>query len=688
MRREILILAFAALLLAPGLASPPARAQSQSQPTMSVTYGVTLSQRYSIISAITQRISVVISVVTSPHQGWANLTVRFSFSFLGVSKPPGATANETVISQHPLFTQVKFSFPPQLDQFNATVFGQTTDYSVLYRNSATLPYAFIRADVAPYSPTSYNLAIPVQVGTQYVSVTPLASYALPQGVNQSVVSEFVQVGGKEYLTVDFPSLFSSIIVLYQPSLRDYSIFFYAAILVALAIATPFLYRRLRPRIPRAMSSTSALLWRIMTWFNARRLLGIFALTLALMVGLSIVFGPAPAPRLYLAATPATVSVIGPSLTKAGYIYFTPLDAGDQFDIMSSLGTYNAVVIVDYPPPLSSLGLYSNSKIYLVGNNLPHNYAYNLTAIFGTQKVVQVPNQQALINDITGSYFYAISNRLGLSISTHTYDRVLWVEGVLTVVATFAALAYLSRAMVESGAKGLVFLAEAAVLPVLVYMFTTMIFTQTSVLLGLPVALHAAISQVESASGIVGFGGGSRPRELAGILGFMFGAVVGPGGRSKLDRVGLLAFVGVLVFLVTDPLSIGSSFYSLLQNLMTSESGGTAGLAAQEGVRGILGGVMDFYGRYISPFFYSSHGAVMFYVGAFPFAIFARLRKSTATILLLFSSFAASVGFIRVADLNPIESLGSPVPGLTLGIAVMTVFFLLSLGESRLRKLFS
>jgi hypothetical protein len=39
-------------------------------------------------------------------------------------------------------------------------------------------------------------------------------------------------------------------------------------------------------------------------------------------------------------------------------------------------------------------------------------------------------------------------------------------------------------------------------------------------------------------------------------------------------------------------------------------------------------------------------------------------------------------------LNPIEALGSPVPGLTLGIAVMAVFFLVSFGESRLRRLLS
>jgi hypothetical protein len=684
MRRRVLLLAFIALLVMSGIASTPARAQSQ--PTMSVHYVVNLSQHFSVLSAISQRISVEVSVDTVPHQGQANVTVSFPFTYLGYLAPPGVNPPlVTVISQHPLYTQVWFSIPSQLNQFNVTVLGKTQDYSLFYRNAATLPYATVHADVPPKVPTSYNIVIQEQPGTQYVSVTPVRLYP---GPNNGVVSEVIQLGGREYLTVDFPSMFSQILVLYQPSFRDYSILFYAAILVALVIAAPFLYRGLRPRLPRAVSVISTLLWRVMTWFNAKKLLGIFALSLALMVGLAIVFGPAPAPRLYLAATPTTVSAIGPSLSKAGYMYFTPLDAGDQFNTMTSLGMYQAVVMVNYSLPTNSLGLYAVNRIYLVGNYFPKNYVYNLTAIFGKLKVTSFSSQQQLLNSITGSYFYHVSNRFGLPISTWTYNKVLWVEGVLTVVATFAALAYLSRAMVESGAKGWVFLAEAAVLPLLVFMFTTMIFIQTSVLLGLPVALHAAISQVESASGIVGFGGGSRPRELAGVLGFLFGAVVGPAGRTKLDRIGFFVFAGVLVFLVTDPLSIGSSFYSLLQNLTTSESGGTAGLAAQEGTRDFLGNVMDFYGRYVSPFFYSSHGAVLFYVGAFPFGIFARLRKSTATLLLLFSSLAASIGFIRVADLNPAEALGSPVPGLTLGIAVMAAFLLLSLGESRLRKLFS
>jgi hypothetical protein len=215
-----------------------------------------------------------------------------------------------------------------------------------------------------------------------------------------------------------------------------------------------------------------------------------------------------------------------------------------------------------------------------------------------------------------------------------------------------------------------------------------VFLQSSVLLGLPVALHAAISSSESAIGALGFGGGSRPRELAGVVGFIFGAVVGVRGRMNIDRIGILTVIGVSLYLVVDPLTLGRDFYSVLLNLTTSESGGPTGLGAQEAVRGWLGQVMYFFGRDISGFFYSSHGAVLFFAAGTAFAVFSRLRKTSATILLLFSAFAASVGFIRVADLDPIEAIASPVPGIAVGLLILMAFVFISFGESKIRELIS
>jgi hypothetical protein len=663
-------------------------AQTQVQPTMTVNYTVNLSQHFTVLAGITQHISLSIHLSTTPRNSPGVILVTFAFNYLGFSAPAGINKSVSVISQHPLATQVKATVPPGMDNFTVTILGDTPDFSLLYRDTATLPYASVVSNLAPYNPTSYTLVVPTLPGVQFVSVVPFTPYPLAPGVNQSVPSEITQVGGKNYLTTGFPSIFSKVVILYQPELRDFSVILFAAALILLVVATPFAYRRVRPRIPALTMQASRFVFNALNWFTGRRLLGIFVASLALMAGLALIFGPAPTPRLYLAATPPVVANLGPSLQKAGYQYFTPLDAGDEFDTMASLGNFNAVVIVDYPPPINSLGLYASNRIYLVGDQLPAAYVYNVTSLFGHKVVVQEPNSQALLNDLTGARLYVVTNRLGLPITTQVYNGILVVEGVLTLVATFAGMAFLSRTFVESGAKGWLFLAEAAAMPVLVYMFTTMVFTQSSVLLGLPVALHAAISSGESAIGSLGFGGGSRPRELLGVLGFLFGGVSGYKGRMKLDRVGLIAIVGLLAFLVTDPLSLGLDFYGLLQNLMTSESGGIPGLAAQETVRGALGTVMDFFGRFISPFYYSSHGAVMFYVGAVPFAIFSRLKNTTATVLLFFCSFAASLGFIRVADLNPAESLASPSPGILLGLGVMIAFLLLSMGESRIRKLFS
>ena len=369
MKKVLLLLLTLTLLSVQGV--HPAGAQTQSQPTMVVDYTVQLSQHYSILARLTHHISVVVHVSTTPHSAPANATFVFTFSYLGVSLPAGSTESVSVISQHPLVNRVVVTIPAQLDIFTMTLRGDTSDYGLLYRNAATLPVVSVSLDVAPYSPTAYNLLIPAQAGLQFVSVVPLSPLpgGVSPGLNQTIPVETIQIGGKSYLTTSFPQPFTRIVVEYKPVLRDLSLILYAAVLVAAVFAVPFAYRRVRSKVTalasRAWKGTLAAL----NWFTGRRLLGIFVASLALMAGLALVFGPAPTPRLYLAATPATAGVLGPQLQSAGYQYFTPLDAGDQFNVMSSLGIYTAVVIVDYALPLNSLGLYTASPIYVVGNQL-------------------------------------------------------------------------------------------------------------------------------------------------------------------------------------------------------------------------------------------------------------------------------------------------------------------------------
>ena len=153
---------------------------------------------------------------------------------------------------------------------------------------------------------------------------------------------------------------------------------------------------------------------------------------------------------------------------------------------------------------------------------------------------------------------------------------------------------------------------------------------------------------------------------------------------KVDRTGMLAFIGVIGFIAIDPLSLGQAFYQFLITFSTNEAP-PVGRLADENTRGFLGSVMNVFGHNISAYFYSSHGSVLFFLAALPFALYSKVRKATATFLLLFTAFVAPLGFLRVADLNPTESMASAIPGIALGLGVVAVFLAASFVESRVRR---
>jgi hypothetical protein len=685
MRRTLLILALGLLL---GAAFVPSPANAQPLGDLNVVFTVSLSQHYSLLASITQHYSIAVDATVAPHTVPAVLTVTFSFDFLSLEGlPPGANYSLVVESQHPFVSSLTVVVPPNYNQFNLTVDGRATDYSVLYRSAATVERVRFELNMAPYTPTSYRLLIPDQPGLDVFTIFPLTGVSrVLQQANSTVVSEPINIGGAPFLLVDFPDQYGSLVILYQTTTRDFFLFFYFAILAAFILLVPFAWKRLRPRFGTSPPRLLPLFWRSVSWFTPRKLLGLFTLSCLMMVSLSVVFGPPPVPRVYLSATPQTVTVVGPYVVNAGYQYLTPLDASDQIDAMGELGNYNAFVIADYPISGFSLGLFSNSRIYVLTSYVPPSYLHHLAEVYGNASVIPVVSGQRLTELMTSQRIYISTNRLGLPIGLGVYDNAARVEAILTLVITFLGLAFLARTFVEGGARGWVFIAEAVVISFAVYLFTTTVFIQTSALFGLPVALHAAISPVESATGLLGFGGGSRPRELAGILGVLFGVLSAPGGRMKLDRVGALAFIGLVLYVATDPLTLGKTFYGVVLNVATSESGGASGLVLQETVRIFLGQTMTFFGNDISNLYIMSHGAVLFYAAVVPLSVFSRVRKTTSTFLLLFSAFAASVGFIRVADLNPIESISSAIPGIALGLFFTALFLLASLAESRLRKL--
>ena len=641
-------------------------------PSLAVSYSVKLDQHYSLYGTALQELGINIqgNNLASTHP--LALTVVFYYDFGAVSGL-GAKGNYTLTRGDFGRITLTVTFPASTTSFNVTVSGTHQDYSVLYRSAATVPPVSVSLNAQPFLPTTSSLSVNDPPALDIFSVT---------GVDAGGNTQTVAVGGGHYVTSTLPTT-NNFVILYQTTDRDLMLYLYVAIVVMAVLWAPSLYRRVRgptmSLLPRLVSMTL----QVLAWFNSRMLVEVFAGVALAMLGIALIFGPSPVPRVYLAATPATTQVLGPTISGAGFQYLTPANAGDQFNTMSVLGNYNLVILADYPPSLGSPGLAANYHIFALTYYAPQQYVTTLKAAYGPS-VNLLNNTQQLNSVLNNARFYVQANNLGFAVTEAQYKTAVVTEAFLTFLLVFVAMAYLARTLVERGEKGLSAIAEGAVYCTAVFMTTTIVFVQTSVLLGLPVALHAGISTVESAVGALGFGGGSRPRELMGTLGFIFGAVAGTGGKMKVDRIGVLAFIGVITFIAIDPLSIGQAFFELVLTFATNVSAPT-GAIANENTRGILGSVMNVFGHNISAYFYSSHGSVLFFLAALPFAVFSMVRKSTSTFLLLFTAFVAPIGFLRVADLNPTESMASAIPGIVLGVGVIIVFLVASFAESRVRR---
>lgn len=666
-------MALTGLLMCALCTVPDARAQPGStSPTLTVTYAVGLEAHYSVFGHDYQNIALEIQGANLSSEGPIDVEAVFWFSFAGITGlSPGA--NYTITQGNSGDNHLQVVFPAGSSAFNFTVAGSSSDYSVLLRSAASIQPVSVFANVPPFSPSSSRLTVTDPPTMDVFSVS---------GGDPGAVFQTTSVGDSHYITSAIP-ISNGILVLYQGSGGDVLLVLYMAIVAMTVIWVPVVYRRTRGAAGRVATRILSFTNAFLEWFTAKRLLQVFVGTALAMLGIALVFGPSPAPRVYLAATPATTDVLGPVISGAGFSYLTPANAGDQFGTMSTLGNYNLVVLADFAPGFGSIGLATNYHLLVLTQYAPPGYGSTLKAVYGGSVTLLNSTQEleALLNN---ARFYVPASNLGFAITEKQYAVSLVMEAVLTFLLIFVALAFLSRALIEKGERGFGAIAQGVFYSIGVFMATTVVLIQTSVLLGIPVVTHAAISSVETAVGSLGFGGGSRPRQLVGTLGLLFGAVAGKAGRMKIDRVGALAFIGVVTFIAIDPLSLGQEFYQVAVTFSTNISA-PVGAVADQNARGLLSGVMNLFGHNISAFFYSSHGSVLFFASSLPLAVFSRVRKSTATFLLLITAFVAPVGFLRVADLNPTESMASAIPGVVIGFGLIALVLAVSFFESKLRK---
>ena len=682
-RLATFVLAFVLVMMATSV--QPAHAQQQS---FTVLYEVQLDPHFGLYSQTTQQDTLIVSGTAGPSNGSVAVTVDFSFNFEGIEGlQSGANYTISTVSQHPVVSEIVVTLPSGASTFGFTIYGETYDTSIFLRAASTISYATVSMNAPPYNPTSYQVLIPTSPKFQIASVFP--------GTGPGLSTQYVTINGTQYLATGFSylacftqtcSVFvgaDTISLIYEPAYFNYFVAAYLVLAIGVLAALGILLRERGKGAARVVAlgrkAFEAIL-RVARSFDSKKLLAALVIVSVLMISLAFVFGPSPTPRAYLAATPQTAQVLSPFITSAGYSYLTPLNAGDEFDVMSSLNTYYTVIVADYPPPLQSAGFQSASRIIVMGDYANSTLLSELQAFYGPEVTVANTPQDLQYDLIVQGSNYS-PNHLGLPVSQGVYSAVTTVEGALSLFIPFLALAFFARYMIESTTKGIVKLAEAAAFSFFIFLFGELVYIQTAVLLTLPVALHATISSQETALGALGFGGGSRPREVLGALGFLCGALAGGIRGKRIDRVVLIGFLSAVLFLVVDPLQLGQDFYNLVIQLLSSEGGTAFGQAAFTDFRAFIAVFMNAFGNYSVPTFFSQHGVVLFFAGAVPFALYTYVRKSTATLLLIYCAMIAGLGYVRIGDQDPLKAVASTTPGLAMAL----VFIALFLGFDRVER---
>jgi hypothetical protein len=154
--------------------------------------------------------------------------------------------------------------------------------------------------------------------------------------------------------------------------------------------------------------------------------------------------------------------------------------------------------------------------------------------------------------------------------------------------------------------------------------------------------------------------------------------------SRIDRVVLIGLISSFAFLFVDPLAAGQDFYNVLLQVVSNQGGTAFGQAAYTYLRSFVNLFMGAFGNEVIPTFFSQHGAVLFFAGAVPFALYTYVRRSTGTLLLFFSAVVAGLGYVRIGDQDPLKAIASTTPGLTMALLFVIAFLSIDRVERFLR----
>jgi len=665
-----------------------------SESTLDITVWVFLSERYKFFD-LNIRDEVVVNITTSLTEPPATpyvISTVLSFSFTEVTDlPPGAYYTYGFWGLPPVGI-LNIYLPANTSYSSIKLKGHLSGSSVFWRNTAEIFFLNVSSPIADTS--SYRLIL---VPPSPSRILKVYSYSYPNLLYQETETD-----GQKHITVYGSHPGSPIVILYEPKNWEIYAIILMVTLVLMVYAVPYtiksekvgaklshliaIFRRLLPKLiflKQLRAKVSEL--------NPSNFLKVYILCALLMVSLSFIVGPCPCTKVYvLASTPENARTISDFVYgEVGGVAITVYDEMNEFDTLTNLGVFSAVIVGNfYPPSNASLrgyvypGLDSVSRIIIV-----ERYAYE---VFSSEVRRRYSEKTVVVGDLgaLGPALRGIPERknlLGLDISYAFYSGVSAFVGLCSFVIVFLGLAFLSSKLIEMGKKpNVTGFPEAIMYSVFIFIFTQTVYIVCSVLLAMPLGLHTSTLKV-TAVGFLGFAGGSRPRMLAGFFGFLLGALTSMKEGPKLDKTGFAAFLVLVFFLLVDPLTGGVIFYEFVLTFTVGPSIEYAVLSDSY-VRMFLGSIIESFGGWISPVYAASTGIVLYYTGAVSFCSFPKLKNKTAVVFLFLSAFCISLGVVRVADMRPWKTISCVIPGLIVALFFAAFFYLLSRAEVFISKI--
>jgi hypothetical protein len=578
-----------------------------------------------------------------------------------------------------------FDFEDGLTSLEIKVWGSVKGLSLLWRNLVDIQ--LFTPTFSHVIPTSYKIQVEVPNTLEVSSITsPYIQTLKPReamGENSRIYTLPIPVSISVYYR---PSYWLSLAI---------AMFF---IIVCSAALSLYLIGKMPPSLVTIVSRKIGDMMNIMrSRLNAQRLFTLYMLCSILMVSLSLVTGPDPRIKIYAVATPYQASILEKDLTDImGPVQvIAPQDTVGEFESMANLGIIKAVFISYYPKPiLDRVVQYTLEAMNRVGLIVVDEYAAdpqltnNLRLRFGEKVFFVQGFDKASLVKISGILRrLKAENPFGLELQIGLFKAAAATIAILSILMVFFGLSFLSSRLIDAGrSKGFGALPEAIMLPVFIFYFTQAVYMASSVLLAMPIGLHAVSSgSMEiTAVGLLGFGGGSKPRAISGILGFLIGALIATKSKSELDRWGLFLFIVLTVLLIIDPFAGGEIFYDALLYFFSSPRSDIMRTSIFY-VKNIFGSMGMLFGGWITDIYGVSTGEILFYASALPMFLFPILKRSTSTLLLLICCLAAGSGFIRTAEMTPYKTVASLIPGLATGIAIAAIFTAVSLVETFIRR---